>query len=386
MKTFGMTKSRDEFPAPVRRALALRANYRCSFPGCSKPTSGPSDEADDAVTNIGVAAHISAAAPGGPRYRAEITSEQRRSIANAIWLCRNHGELIDEDTSRYTEQDILDMKIAHEEQLRSEVSGLINNPEARSFDLIAIGPNIVVVGELVGAKANEWRVKVEHFVIGGISDLVEFPDKFDSSDPYDRYILVNSLGDGRQLTSTLHWEKIDGIIFVSCPVAAGAPRTDGNHLPWGLAINENFDLSIGEDGRLASVSGLKALPQTIKNSLSTVRGEMPFNRNFGSRIAEYLSSFSGSPWLSELIKSDVIRFASIPYPERINGGARTPLQCVKKVVSIEELPYLPGSNRRPFRFVLEIEGVGCWGQDVELFAPVLEGLAARNEDSPSFPK
>ena len=55
----------------------------------------------DKVTNIGVAAHICAAAKGGPRYDASMTPEERKSPENGIWLCQSCSKLIDTDTSRY---------------------------------------------------------------------------------------------------------------------------------------------------------------------------------------------------------------------------------------------------------------------------------------------
>jgi hypothetical protein len=58
---------RDEFSESTKRFVALRAGHRCSFPGCLQGTVGPSDESPTAITNIGVAAHICAAAPGGIR-------------------------------------------------------------------------------------------------------------------------------------------------------------------------------------------------------------------------------------------------------------------------------------------------------------------------------
>lgn len=58
-----MGSNRDDFSQKTKNALALRANYKCSFTGCGLPTSGPNDASDDAVTKIGVAAHIHAAAP-----------------------------------------------------------------------------------------------------------------------------------------------------------------------------------------------------------------------------------------------------------------------------------------------------------------------------------
>jgi len=54
------------------------------------------------VSSVGVGAHITAAAKGGPRYNAKLTAVERRSAKNAIWLCNNCGRLVDNDTSTYT--------------------------------------------------------------------------------------------------------------------------------------------------------------------------------------------------------------------------------------------------------------------------------------------
>ncbi|VWC37051.1 putative lipoprotein [Burkholderia aenigmatica] len=98
--------ARDEFSSSVKRALAERAGYRCSFPGCDAETIGPSDESEDATSNTGTAAHISAASSGkgSRRYDASLTPEQRSSIENGLWCCRHHGTLIDTDEVTYSTQ------------------------------------------------------------------------------------------------------------------------------------------------------------------------------------------------------------------------------------------------------------------------------------------
>ena len=92
---------RDDFLKPVLDTLAKRVGYRCSNPGCRKPTSGPHTDGAKAV-NVGVGSHITAASPGGPRYDPSLTPDQRRSVENGIWLCQNCGKLVDNDEARYT--------------------------------------------------------------------------------------------------------------------------------------------------------------------------------------------------------------------------------------------------------------------------------------------
>jgi hypothetical protein len=89
---------RDDFSVPVKALLARRVAYKCSFSGCSAYTIGPAEAPDQAVS-IGEAAHITAAAPGGPRYDPNLTADERSSYSNGIWMCKNHARLIDVDES-----------------------------------------------------------------------------------------------------------------------------------------------------------------------------------------------------------------------------------------------------------------------------------------------
>jgi hypothetical protein len=91
---------RDDFPQRTVRLLAQRTGHQCSNPDCRQPTSGPAEDEDKSV-NLGVAAHITAASIGGPRYEASLTPEERRSAANGIWLCQNCAKLVDSDVERF---------------------------------------------------------------------------------------------------------------------------------------------------------------------------------------------------------------------------------------------------------------------------------------------
>ena len=96
--------NRDEFNKDVMIALANRAGHRCSFPNCNAFTVGPSDESTTSVSKTGMACHIAAAAggPGARRYIKDMTSEDRKSIENGIWMCYTHGKLVDTDEIRFT--------------------------------------------------------------------------------------------------------------------------------------------------------------------------------------------------------------------------------------------------------------------------------------------
>src|SRR5881296_1719239 len=94
-------RSRDAFRALTKRILAARVAHRCCNPDCGALTSGPQTRHAKAVS-IGVAAHITAASPGGARYAHELTFDKRSDFANGIWLCQNCAKLVDNDPLRFT--------------------------------------------------------------------------------------------------------------------------------------------------------------------------------------------------------------------------------------------------------------------------------------------
>jgi hypothetical protein len=107
--------ARDDFSEDVIRKLGDRVGWLCSRAECRAPTKGPHTQNDKAI-NIGCASHIRAASLGGPRYDTNQTPEQRKSIENAIWLCRTCGTLIDSDESRFPSSLLLIWKIDAEQR------------------------------------------------------------------------------------------------------------------------------------------------------------------------------------------------------------------------------------------------------------------------------
>jgi len=94
---------RDDFTEDVKRALAQRVANRRSNPECGAVTSGPQIDPAKAV-NVGVAAHLTAASPGGPRYDDALTPAQRGHASNGLWLCQTCAKRIDSDPVRFTSE------------------------------------------------------------------------------------------------------------------------------------------------------------------------------------------------------------------------------------------------------------------------------------------
>jgi hypothetical protein len=363
--------NRDEFPKKVRNAVALRANNHCSFRGCPQPTSGPSEESPEAVNMTGRAAHIHGAAsgPGSRRYLASMTREERTDISNAIWLCAHHADLIDNDEVTYTADVLRAMKREHEANISARQRNAIVAGETIP-DLIAIGPNIVFVGEFLGVENAEWSFHLRNFVEGDVHALLAFIGRYEQTAAMDRYVLVNFLGDGRVLKGqpSMSSDKTGGYI-VRCPVLPSAERIRAADLPASWALSTDGHDLMAPNGKWAMVSGIEALPQQVKTCLSHQKGESPIHRDFGTRFADYYRLLSGSLWFEAFLKLEVIRQAAIPYIDPTRNQQYTPLLCVERVFGITLLAAAPTKKWLPIRVDLDVKGLGRWQHDLSVCVP-----------------
>jgi hypothetical protein len=71
--------------------------------------------------NVGVAAHITAAAPGGPRYNQTMSASERAAIKNGVWLCQICAKLVDADELRYSPDVLLRWKITAEQEAQRKI-------------------------------------------------------------------------------------------------------------------------------------------------------------------------------------------------------------------------------------------------------------------------
>jgi hypothetical protein len=158
-----MNEMRDDFTGDVKRILADRVGYHCSDPECGALTTGPRNHPEKAV-NLGVAAHITAATPGGPRYNPALTPEERRHPDNGIWRCQNHAKLVDNDAERFPEPLLRAWKLVAEDRARSSLGKTVRgriNSEAPSPKL-----ELLLEPEKIGGYTHDPRMPVRWFVLG----------------------------------------------------------------------------------------------------------------------------------------------------------------------------------------------------------------------------
>lgn len=280
-------------------------------------------------------------------------------------MCTTHGDLIDGDDVRYTVPVLHHMKAEHEARCVAELARQDANP-ASADALVAIGPNVVALCSLVGVEAAEWSFHLKHFVLGDMPTLAAFLG--DTGKSKDAYVLSNVLGDGRVLAAPPSLKLDTTGALLRCPLEPHFPRIDGRTLPRDFALSPSNDLKL-EKCDIATVSGLDALPQRIRNVLSVQRGEMFFHREFGTRLGEYYHLLLGSPWFQHFLKLEVIRQASIPRVDTVQERSYTPLLCVDRVHAVKTLAEQPVNHWLPIRVELEVKDVGRWSHDVAIFIP-----------------
>ena len=135
--------------------------------------------------------------------------------------------------------------------------------EVPAGELVALGPNIICAGEMLGYEQGMWSIRLHEFVLGDVGALIKFGEDFRRADPNDQYFAVNAIGDGRKLEGPPSLTR-DGSAYVArCPVASRFPRIAAQDLPREFLLSSpNNDLVV-EKGTLAMVSGAAALPQRI---------------------------------------------------------------------------------------------------------------------------
>lgn len=118
---------RDDFNPRVIYMLYTRAGGLCSI--CKRPTFGPAKTSDPTSRKpftIGEAAHICAAAEGGPRYDRDMTANERTGSQNGMWLCVACHRQIDRDPESYSKECLREKKQKAEKSAEDRVG---MNPE-----------------------------------------------------------------------------------------------------------------------------------------------------------------------------------------------------------------------------------------------------------------
>lgn len=357
---------RDNFTKETKETLAKRVAWKCSFPGCGRITVGPGHETNVSTLNLGEAAHIHAASPNGPRPNTEMSSAERRSINNGIWMCRTHARLIDADHTNYSASTIKQWKVLAEKNTYKQLMKLEKDPTNTPLTLISIGSRIIFEGLWKSVRNSNWTFEVRDFIVGNIENLKEF-SATQKANFLDSYIVVETQGDGRVLNKDFSWSYDDTKLQIEVSVKEKAKREDPNNIGGDIVLDENGDLLI-ENGDLKAVIGVEHAKQLISNVLSMGFGELRYAPTLGSYFSGYYWKFKDKPeLLNRLLKLEITRLVSIPTFEPRNPTSQPPLNFINRILNVEMLSSEIHNNRIPVKMRLEWGNGEIWEDTVKIY-------------------
>jgi hypothetical protein len=225
---------RDDFTFKIQNALARRAGFRCSNPGCGRATSGPRTDPERAI-NMGIAAHITGASPHGARYDESLSGAERRAADNGLWLCAYCGSLVDKDETRYSVRQLREWKRLGEAAAARSIGTAgqyraISPTEMRQE--LSVGELCALreLGEVFGCdvipdvsvRAGDGWLNLDGAVVRGeeLVGIILWETDDDHGVPYFQIDYVIELG------CTLTFERFRGFVLYVAVVANGDPDAD----------------------------------------------------------------------------------------------------------------------------------------------------------------
>ncbi|WP_172982838.1 hypothetical protein [Roseovarius bejariae] len=327
---------------------------------CKTPTIGPSDEGPHAVTNIGIAAHITAAAPGrgARRYDPSLTPEQRSGIENAIWLCRICDGIVDRDEVRFPAHTLKHIRRNHTEFVR------LGTQVETAVGLIAIGPAIVAGGQVVRSDASCLVVRLTFFLEGSADDLLAFVNRFEAHPHLSRYVLLSELGLGGLLDSAPGVEREGAAWQMTFRWQPEAPRLAATDLA-GMCR---------QTGEL--ISGAEYWVQCFEMALEQPPGTWFADMDGGSHLSELYDTLRGSTWFEALVTCELIRLACIPAPPKLGDRTEShpPIPFVRRVRGVSVPKTELNDGRLTIEVDADLEGYGRWTGPLSLFIYTPEAL------------
>jgi hypothetical protein len=310
--------------------------------------------------NVGIASHITAAAPGqgARRYDDALTPEQRSGIDNGIWLCRGCDGIVDRDAVRFPAETLRRIRRDHTEFVR-----LGTRVEAE-VGLIAIGPNIVAGGQVVRFNASGIVLHLAFFLLGSAEHLFAFVRHFDAQSPLSRYVLLSELGLGGLLAEAPEVARVGAAWSMTFQWLPDAHR---------LPASELAGMS-GRTGKM--ISGEEYWKQTFEAVLEQPPGTWFANMEGGSHLSELYEALRDSTWFEHLVKCELIRLACIPAPARLGRltSDYPPFLCVRHVLGVRIPDATLVDERLRLEVDFDLEGHGRWTGDMSLYIYSQEAL------------
>lgn len=184
-------------PTPeTLRQLYLLSGNECAFLGCREPIIG--DNGDF----IGQICHIEGAMPGGERFNAAMTNEQRRAPSNLMLMCyRHHVET--NDVNAYSTERMREIKAEHEKRYSEGVRRLIASVIDSTISSTITPP----VNLRAFHNYHGWANFTEEEIEGEIEAVTQLARRLQVLSRPAREMLVLVLRRGREVSKG--WGEVD---------------------------------------------------------------------------------------------------------------------------------------------------------------------------------
>jgi hypothetical protein len=243
--------------------------------------------------------------------------------------------LIDADFEIYSSETLLTWKY-EAERLAAEALKAVNNEYIEdSSTLLQVGPSLIFNSHWKRVSPQSWEFNIKTPIIGNIEALREYVSSFDNTPSSDKFVVVESQGDARIITSLELTSNLKSGNTLTFSIKEKPIPTDPDLLGADLALNQSGDI-FASNGDISLVRGVDAAIQKLTTYLSFQRGEIKHSKNHGSLIAHYYHKYSGDlRLLSKLLKLEIIRLSLIPIRDEILNTADTaPLNFVRRLLDV----------------------------------------------------
>jgi serine/threonine-protein kinase len=229
----------------------------------------------------------------------------------------------------------------------------ISAMERPSPPLVAIGPNVIVPGRVLGTEGPVWDVEISRpFVIGDELEIAKFGETFADLAADDRFVGFQEYGEGREVLAPPKFTRDGDRYRLRLQCRAPYARSDANELS---------DMKLS--ALLEVEKGAHLAPERVGRILSMCKGGWGVGSEIGSRVAE-LNERLGGDRLNDIVALELIRLAAVAYRDNVQKRDYPVLEFIERVWGVEVLqaPLLSPMVRARMR--LKLCGV----------APIWDGL------------
>lgn len=361
------TNNRDDFTKKDKQTLAERVAWKCSFPGCGRITVGPDSNDQTKKVNVGEAAHIHAASPGGPRPNPHLKPEERKHISNGIWMCRHHAALIDADYAEYSASTLRDWKSQAEKRAADSLKFPVQKADDEDATLIQLGSGIIYFAFWNSIHSHKWSFTLIAPLKGSEIDLQNYIMEFGHLSESESYVVIEKQGDARKILDIKIEIDPNGRRFLLIDVDKKPDPTNPNELGRDIKLDDTGNIA-ASNGNIDTVEGVDTAKQMLSICMSTVKGEMLYAPEHGSLATDYYNIYKNDLELfSRLILLELVRLSLIPLRSIDNSPNAPSLHFVKRMLSVHVYSTELVSSRFKAHLKLEWGNGEVWEGVIPIF-------------------